>query len=70
MDKDAYFELLVDEVGACLEEKSKRAVLIVYDGDSGQVKTYSINAGYETVKMLVGSAAMFITDDEEERVMN
>ena len=70
MDSEAFFDLLMEEVSDCLDEGPKHAVLMVYDDESGQVKTYAINADYSTVRMLVGSVAMLVNDDNEERVIN
>lgn len=70
MDKEAYFDELAGVVSECLEEGSMHAVMIAYDSSSGQVRTYSINAPYDIVQMLVTTAARFITDDMEERVVN
>lgn len=70
MDRDKYEELLFSEVADCLDEGPKHGVLMVYDGTTGQVKTYAVNADYDTVRMLLGSVMMLVHDDNEERVIN
>lgn len=70
-DKAEYYEELCDEIGGCLDEHTKHAVLIVYDNSNGQVKTYSVNATYDIVQMLVGTAARFVGEtDINERTLN
>lgn len=70
MDKAEYYEELCNEIGDCLDEGTKHAVLIVYDDNSGQVRTFSVNASYDIVQMLVAMAARFVGDNTEERVVN
>ena len=71
MDKEKYTEDLCNEVIDCLEGSVKHAVLIVFDDSTGQVKTYAINASYDTVQMLVSTAALVVGDaTTEERVMH
>lgn len=68
--KAEYYAELADLIGTCLEEEHKHAVMIYYDSSTGQVRTYSVNAPYDIVQLLVGMASRFITDDQEERVVN
>lgn len=72
MDKETYYELLAEVIGACLDEDNdhEHAVLISYNSKNGQVKTYSINAPYDIVRVLIETAALIVTDDKEERVIN
>jgi len=70
LGKAEYYAELADLIGTCLEEENKHAIMIYYDSNTGQVKTYSVNAPYDIVQMLVAMAARFITDDQEERVVN
>jgi hypothetical protein len=70
VNKEGYYEELEGIIAACLEERDKHAVLISFDSTSGQVKTYSINAPYDIVQMLVVTAARFVADDTHQEVVN
>ena len=70
MDRERYHQELSGLIEACLEEENKHAVMIYYDSSTGQIRTYSANAPYDIVQLLVGMAARFISDDQEERVVN
>ena len=70
MGKEEYYEQLCTIIDMCLEDDNKHGILIAYDSKTGQVRTYSVNAAYDIAQMMVGTAAAFIGDDMEERVVN
>ena len=74
MEKERFIETAVEAFRTTLTEttKNKHAVFLVLDDEDGRMQTYTFNAGFSTLSMMLTSAYEMIVESEggPKRVLN
>ena len=74
MEKERFIETAVEAFRNTLIEttKNKHAVFLVLDDEDGRMQTYTFNAGFSTLSMMLTSAYEMIVESEggPKRVLN
>lgn len=74
MEKERFIENAVTAFRNALTQTThnKHAVFLVYDDDDGRMQTYTFNAGFSTLSMMLTSAYEMIRESEggPKRVLN
>lgn len=74
MEKERFIETAVEAFRTTLIEttKNKHAVFLVLDDEDGRMQTYTFNAGFSTLSMMLTSAYEMIVESEggPKRVLN
>lgn len=74
IEKERFIETAVNAFRATLIEttKNKHAVFLVLDDEDGRMQTYTFNAGFSTLSMMLTSAYEMIVESEDgpKRVLN